>query len=333
MNAIRINAYAKINLSLYVTGRRADGYHDISSFMQAINLFDSLCLKTIIPKKYDFYCLEHGTRIYLCTDTNTIPLNMDNLALRGIKAVIGALKPEKIRGLPYLTIELEKKLPVAAGIAGGSGNAAACMLALNQLLGSPFTLKELMKLGVKVGADVPFSLMMNAYKNREVLSSLEGIGEASEAAVVKGIGDVVASATPRPYYVLIFNPTISVSTKEVYEAIDTNLSEKCRSLNNITCGANKIISRSGSFDIKDFHNDLELYTLAQYDDARRLKLVMQENLQADYILMSGSGPTIVAYYNDRNCLEADFKAVQNAKWMETNWRVWKTRSGGSDVWN
>lgn len=333
MGEIKLNSYAKINLSLYVTGRRSDGYHDISSFMQGINLFDTLCLKTIIPKKYDFYCFAHDTGIYLCTNNNTIPLNMSNLALRGIAAVLGESAAARVSEMPYLTINLEKKLPVAAGIAGGSGNAAVSMLGVNNLLGNPLSLTELMKLGARVGADVPFSILMNAYRNRDTLEGLAGLEKASEAAIVEGIGDIVNLVPERPYYVLVFNPGISVSTKEVYEAIDKSLEGRKNGQIPASSDDKSVDSAINKPDNYKFHNDLELYTLSQYDEAKKLENLMRENLKADYVLMSGSGPTIVAYYTDKNCIENDFRAVQNAKWMDANWRVWKTRSGGSDVWN
>ena len=218
MNEISLNAYAKINLSLVVTGKRPDGYHDIRSLMQGIGLCDVIKI-TKCPENGTKYNLPHctigGIDVYLCTDVETIPMDMSNLALRGIAAVLDACGSGVSGEIPALVVDIEKKLPVAAGIAGGSGNAAACMLGMNALLGSPMSLRELMEAGAGVGADVPFSLMMNARRNDGTLAGLKGLEEASTAAWIGGIGDIVDPAEPRLYYTVMANPGISVSTRSV----------------------------------------------------------------------------------------------------------------------
>ena len=150
MNETELRAYAKINLSLTVTGRRENGYHNIRSLMQGIGLFDVIKL-TKCPRNATKYKLPHctigGVVVYLCTDTETIPVDMSNLAFRGAAAVIDAYE-RQIQD--DLMISIDKRLPVAAGIAGGSGNAAVCMLGLNSLLGSPFSLRELMDIGGRI---------------------------------------------------------------------------------------------------------------------------------------------------------------------------------------
>ena len=142
MTEITLNAYAKINLSLTVTGRRTDGYHDIRSLMQGIDLFDVIKI-TKCPQNGTKYNLPHCTIgdvvVYLCTDADTIPVDMSNLALKGIASVLDGYDgrmPEE------LLVTIDKRLPVAAGIAGGSGNGAVCMLGMNALLGYPFSLRD-----------------------------------------------------------------------------------------------------------------------------------------------------------------------------------------------
>jgi 4-diphosphocytidyl-2-C-methyl-D-erythritol kinase len=168
MEQITLNAYAKINLSLVITGRREDGYHNIRSLMQGIGLYDVIKI-TKCPENGTKYNLPHctigGIDVYLCTDVETIPMDMSNLALRGIAAVLDACGSGRdgsgtgtaaegccgvCDSIPALVVDIEKKLPVAAGIAGGSGNAAACMLGMNALLGSPMSLRELMEAGAGV---------------------------------------------------------------------------------------------------------------------------------------------------------------------------------------
>ena len=223
------------------------------------------------------------------------------------------------RGAECISIEIDKKLPVAAGIAGGSGNAAVVMLGVNHLLGSPLSMRDLMEVGVKVGADVPFSIMMNACLNADELKGLPQLGEASCAAIVSGIGEVVEAVMPRPYFVILFNPGIAVSTKEVYEAIDRKLE-----------GA-ELAQREA--DVNRFYNELELYTLTNYREVQNLVSRIREHLHADEVLMSGSGPTVAAYYTEETRFEADCEALESARWVEPTWRYWKTKSGGLNLWS
>ena len=304
MEKIVLNAYAKINLSLTVTGRRDDGYHNIRSLMQGIDLCDVIKITKCVENgtKYNLpHCTIDGIVVYLCTDAKTIPLDMSNLALKGIAAVLGVL------------VTIDKKLPVAAGIAGGSGNAAACMLGVNALMGSPFSLRELMKTGARVGADVPFSLMMNARCNAGALAALEGIEEASSAAWTGGIGDIVDPAEPMLRHVILANPGIAVSTKAAYEAIDAVMAE---------LGYNRVLD-----EYPLFVNDFESYTLRAYQEAQRLKSLMQKELSADIVLMSGSGPTMAAYYTDPELAGEDFARMNDIAEREAGWRVWLTVTG------
>jgi 4-diphosphocytidyl-2-C-methyl-D-erythritol kinase len=234
---------------------------------------------------------------------------MSNLALRGIAAVIDACGNSS--DIQALVVDIEKRLPVAAGIAGGSGNAAACMLGMNALLGYPMSLRELMEAGAGVGADVPFSLMMNARRNDGTLAGLRGLDEASTAAWIGGIGDIVDPAEPRLYYTVMANPGISVSTKSAYEAIYAIIEGQGRDAEEYPL----------------FVNDLEQYTLRDYPEAARLKTVMQEQLDADIVMMSGSGPTMIAYYKDCGRAEKGFARMQEICADEPQWRSWLTVTG------
>lgn len=308
---MHIKSYAKINLSLDILGRRPDGYHNISSLMQNIGLYDELevekCLKN--GTKYNFtHCSICKLDVYLCTGNKTIPTGLDNLALRGAKAVLEELENNQIpHDLAELWISIDKKLPIAAGIAGGSGNAAATMLAINALVGYPFTLRQLMQIGADVGADVPYSLLMNAKMNEATLDGLRGIEEASVAAQMSGIGDVVEAVEPIHKYVILANPGISVSTKQAYEEID-KLRDK--------------IDEAGLFT-----NQLEKYTLANYPEAKALRDAMVDNLNAEIVLMSGSGPTMVAYYDNEEQAQDDYNSLLREKWFRKTWKAWFTETG------
>ena len=335
MTEITLNAYAKINLSLVVTGRRADGYHNIRSLMQGIDLFDVIKLSKCPENgtKYNLpHCTISGIVVYLCTDVETIPVDMSNLALKGIAAVLdacgvsnkadlsGAEAPDAGR-ITALLVDIEKRLPVAAGIAGGSGNAAACMLGMNALMGYPMSLRELMKTGAGVGADVPFSLLMNAKRNNGTLAGLRGLEEASTAAWIGGIGDIVEPAQPRPYHIVMANPGIAVSTKAAYEAIDAIMAGE-----HAGCDADST-GESSRDKYPLFVNDLESYTLRDYPEAAELRAVMQQELCADVVMMSGSGPTMIAYYEDSQQAEKGFARMQEICRERPLWRTWLTATG------
>lgn len=310
---MELRSYAKINLTLDVIGRRDDGYHNISSLMQNIGLYDVIniekCLKSGTKYKTS-HCMISNVGVYLCTCDNTIPVGDDNLAIKGARAVLASMERDEIsHDIKEIYILIDKRLPVAAGIAGGSGNAAVTMLGINAMAGYPYNLRELMNIGAKVGADVPYSIMMNARNNAEILSELPGIQEASNAAMTSGIGDVVEPVEPIHRYVIMTNPGIAVSTKEAYQAID-----------NI-----------GDYSHKTglFTNQFEEYTLANYPQAKALKDAMENNLHAESVLMSGSGPTMVAYYTEREQAEADFSEIEKSGWLCEGWRAWLTETGSS----
>ncbi|MBR2674397.1 MAG: hypothetical protein IKE52_02950 [Mogibacterium sp.] len=319
MREIRLRAHAKLNLSLEVVGRRSDGYHNIVSLMQGIGLCDVVSIKKCAENgtKYNLpHCTIVGHVVYLCTNEKTIPTDISNLALKGIEAVLTAateqFAEEELSGNSKpLLVEIEKRLPVAAGIAGGSGNGAAAMLGMNAIMGNPFSLRELMSIGVSVGADIPFSLFMNAYRNRDALTGLSGIEEASDAAWISGIGDEVEAEEPIERYVIMANPGISVSTAKAYEAID--------SIGFTGEGAKK--------GRRLFVNDLEKYTLANYPEAFELKYAMENMLSADEILMSGSGPTIAAYYREEEKAERDLELLAEYKLSKPDIRIWLTATG------
>ncbi|MBQ6150362.1 MAG: hypothetical protein IJJ03_01775 [Mogibacterium sp.] len=315
MDKITLNAHAKINLSLEITGKRPDGYHDIVSFMQGLGLHDVLSIEKCTQKatKYNLpHCTVNGIVVYLCTDAKTIPTDMDNLAFRAVKVFTDALgeSGHEYYGLAdTMLIDIRKDLPVSAGIGGGSANAAACLLGLNEMTGRPFTLRELMRIGGTFGADVPFSTFMNAYRNRKVLAGLEGIEESSDAAWTAGIGDIVEAAESVPRYVIMANPGTAVLTKAAYKAFD------------------EIGYTDRESAGKLFVNDMEKYTLKADKKAASLKKFMLERLDADEVLMSGSGPTMVAYYKDIDKAGKGIATIAEMAVTDASIRAWLTDTG------
>ena len=303
MKEISLRAHAKINLSLEITGRRDNGYHDIDSVMQGVSLFDII---SVCDKADGCYvATRRGVRMHLKSEAEGMPYDESNLAIKGLASAIDATADRHEGELPSdVCVEIIKKLPVAAGIAGGSGNAACAMLGFNAITGSHLSLAELVELGVSVGADVPFSITMNACRNKQSLEGLEGIEDAMDAARARGIGEVLERTVPVRRYVILANPGIAVSTREVYEAIDSE-------------------EREDNFAL--FFNRMEEYTLKNYSEARQLKELMEDLLDADEVLMSGSGPTIAAYFKEEAERDRGFEILCES--MRERWRAWKCMTG------
>ena len=261
MDKIKLKALGKINLGLDVLGRRPNGYHDVRMVMQTVYLYDQILLE-----KTD----KEG--ISLKTNLFYLPVNENNLAYRAAKMLIDEFAIKE-----GVHISLEKHIPVAAGMAGGSSNAAAVLYGMNRLFQLGLTDQELMERGVKLGADVPYCIMRGT-----VLA--EGIGE---------------ELTPLPAmpkcHVLLAKPPISVSTQKVYEKLDAQEVTKHPDIDGILLGLQtgdlkKITSSMG--------NVLENVTITEYPQIERIKDVMKEE-GALNAMMSGSGPTVFGMYDDK----------------------------------
>ena len=184
MNEYRIKAYAKINLGLDVVRRLENGYHEVKMVMQTVGIYDVL----------DFQRTAGG--IVITTDSGELPTNEDNLIYKAAKLMI-----EKYHITEGVKIHLEKHIPIAAGMAGGSTDAAATLKGMNRLFDLGCTLKDLMELGVNIGADVPYCVM-------------------GGTALAEGIGEKLTPLAPAPdCYVLVAKPDINVSTKYVLETV------------------------------------------------------------------------------------------------------------------
>lgn len=254
-------SYAKINLTLDVLGRRADGYHDVEMIMQTVSLFDLI----IIDKTY--------SNIVINTNLKYLPNNDKNIAYKAAKLFL-----EKTGERGGVRIMIHKNIPVAAGLAGGSGNGAAVLCAMNKLFNAGFSIEELCEMGAQLGADVPYCIVGGTQ-----LAS--GIGE-----VLKPLPDMKKST------ILIVKPPINVSTGTVYEQID-NAPIETRP------DTEKIIGALMSGDIKavaeNMCNVMESVTETMYPVIGGIKKKMLLN-GASGAVMSGSGPSVFGIFEDEN---------------------------------
>ena len=273
MTGFTLDAYAKINLGLDVTGRRADGYHMVRMIMQTIGLHDTLIFR-------------RGTKpgIRLTMDAGELSAGPDNLIVRGINAAAEAAGIEN--DLISVEIELLKRIPIAAGMAGGSTDAAAAMTGINRLAQLGLTDEELREAAVRVGADVPYCLM-------------------GGTALAEGIGEIL---TPLPDVqeccIAVARPNVHVSTKYVYEKLD--LTGTLRHPD-IDAAVSEI--RTGSIMAMTDHmgNVLEAVTEPEHPEITEIKKTMEE-YGAVRAMMSGSGPTVFGIYEnegeaERACAE------------------------------
>jgi 4-diphosphocytidyl-2-C-methyl-D-erythritol kinase len=307
MKEIKLKAYGKINLSLDVVGKRPDGYHEIESVMQDIDIFDDVAIKA-------HHKDIHGYRVMLDITDENLPKGPTNTAVKGALAVLEGYVGE----YNCFDISIAKNIPVAAGLAGGSSNGAVTMLGINKIIGYRYSLKELMIIGAKIGADFPFSITMNAFKNGEFFKGMKGIEESGVTALAKGIGDDLKVIDSFPAYVILANPGISVSTKEVYENIDN-----CEMLDRPD--TKELLESIESKKIDTAYllmkNVMEEYTLNEHPKVLSLKKTISEKFNADKVLMSGSGPTIVAYFSD----EAKARKAYNEN--ELDCKLWLSNTG------
>ena len=262
MNRIELKALGKINLGLDVLGRRENGYHDVRMVMQTLYLYDQI---TIIKKETPG--IEVKTNLFY------LPVDENNLAYRAAKLLMDEFDVKE-----GVSIYLDKHIPVAAGMAGGSSNAAAVLFGINRMFDLGLSQQELMDRGVKLGADVPYCIMRGT-------------------VLAEGIGEILTPLPALPKcYVLIAKPPISVSTKLVYEKLDSHEIEDHPDIDGILEGLEaqdikKIASCMG--------NVLEKVTVEEYPVIEDIKNVMKEQ-GALNAMMSGSGPTVFGIFDNKH---------------------------------
>lgn len=292
MNEIRLRAYAKVNLGLDVLRRREDGYHDVRMVMQNINLFDKIFIKR-----------RKETGISVKSNLSYLPNDKGNLAYRA-----AALLMDEFNVKDGVEIELYKFIPVAAGMAGGSADAAAVLYGINKLFRLGLDLAGLMERGVSLGADIPYCLMGGT-----VLA--EGIGE--KLTRLKDCPDC---------YFVVAKPPFSVSTKLVYEKLV--LDEKT-----VHPDIDGIMDAINDGDVRGIagklSNVLETVTAVEYPDIEGIKDKMRE-CGALNALMSGSGPTVFGIFDNKEKAERCNQILRQDSRVKTAY-VAENCSGGFEA--
>ncbi|MBU5335794.1 4-(cytidine 5'-diphospho)-2-C-methyl-D-erythritol kinase [Intestinibacter bartlettii] len=277
MNSIKLKSRAKINLSIDVLGKRQDGYHLVEMIMQTIDLYDLIEISE-----------REDNQIIIKSTSNEIPLDCNNLVYKAADLIRNTFDINK-----GVEIYIKKNIPVAAGMAGGSSNAAAILVGLNKIWNLNLSDQKLEEIGLKLGADVPFCINGGA-----VLAS--GIGE--ELTPIKGLSKDVC--------ILVCKPDLFVSTKEIYECIDSKHIEK-RPNNQflIDCLKNENTRQLA----ENMFNVLEEVTVDKHPVIQQIEDIMTRN-KALGAMMSGSGPTVFGLYENRedalkckSILEKQFK--------------------------
>lgn len=277
---MRLKAMAKINLGLDVLGKREDGYHEVRMIMQTIRMYDILDIrKTRRPG------------IVLTTNLPFIPTDQRNLVYKAAQMLMEEFDVEE-----GLSIKLRKFIPVAAGMAGGSSDAAAAFVGVNRMFHLGLTEEQLMERAVKVGADVPYCIMRGT-------------------ALAEGIGEKLTRLPRVPHcYVLVGKPGVNVSTKTAYE----NLKLDDPAVVHPDIDGMVTAVRNGDLDgmISRMGNVFEPGIISKYPVIQEIKDLMESN-GARKAMMSGSGPTVFGIFDDKEKMERAAAVLRESRFAKT----------------
>ena len=288
---MRLQAFAKINLGLDVLGKREDGYHEVRMIMQTIRMYDQLDMRKSV---------EPG--IHLTTNKKYIPVDENNLVWRAAKLMM-----DTCGIIEGVSIHLHKVIPVAAGMAGGSSDAAATLVGMNRLFHCGLSKEKLMELGVQIGADVPYCVMRGT-------------------ALAEGIGEKLTRITQVPdCFVLIGKPGINVSTKAAYESLQL---DKISSHPDID-GMIGDIERGDLLAMtQKMGNVFEPGIIEKYPVIGEIKALMESH-GALKAMMSGSGPTVFGIFDNREKMEAAAEVLRESRLAKTVFATEVTKAGGN----
>ena len=299
---ISLKAYAKINLFLDVMGRREDGYHDIRSLMQTVSLYDTVTV-SVSDKRDGAITLE--------CDNAGVPCNEKNLAYRAAMLFYDEFGEKK-----ETHIKIEKRIPVSAGLAGGSTDAATVFVALNRLTGEPFSNAVLCAIGKKLGADIPFCIL-------------------GGTAEVSGIGDVLTPLPDMsPLPIVVVKDGEGVSTPEAYRSLDAIFDGFTGQYAGGTAETGRyeaLLSclRNGDTDAisKNLYNVFEPAILPHHSKASELKEFLLSSGAAS-AMMSGSGPSVFGIFRDNGSAERSASILNEGRETPIAFAVHPVGRGG-----
>lgn len=272
-HSIVLKSYGKINLGLDVLRRREDGYHEVRMIMQTVGLYDVLTMKKRKDDKIEMTC-----------NLSFLPTDERNLVYKAVKLI-----KDKYHIKDGVKINLSKRIPVAAGMAGGSSNCAAALKGMNQLFDLGLSIDELCEIGVTLGADVPYCIW-------------------GGTALSEGIGEKLSRVDAMPdCYILIAKPGISVSTAFVYKNLDFPALSKHPDID----GMLECLKEKDLTGICDrLENVLETVTIKEYPIIEKVKKHLMDQ-GAKGALMSGSGPTIFAVFEDKKTADNAMESLRS----------------------
>lgn len=267
---VLVKAFAKINLSLDIVGKREDGYHLLEMVMQNVDLHDDIIIEQI----------EEG--IMLTCNKAYVPVDERNIAYKAAKLLMDTKGIRK-----GVRIDITKRIPVAAGLAGGSADAAAVLKGMNELFDLKMSTEELMEEGLKLGADVPYCIV-------------------GGTCLCEGVGEVVTQLKPfRGHTILLVKPSFGVSTKEAYGLFELDRINR-------HVETEKLIKAMEDDDLNGVNyysrNLLENVVLPRYPILKSIKQMLSRN-GSIVTLMSGSGPTIYGIFRDVSAAENAARAL------------------------
>lgn len=311
MKRIQLNAFAKINLSLDVLGVLDNGFHQVEMVMQQILLSDDVLIR------WKEAADEHMVTIRVSTNKYFLPTDERNLAYKAAMLMIGRFGNGK-RG--RIRIDIKKRIPVAAGLAGGSSNAAAVIHGINRLWQLDLSLKELCSLGAELGSDVPFCVMGQAAADKTLKPFFADDPLACHCALATGTGTDLKPLAGLKSHLVLSKPSISVSTAEVYKGIDAidipahpDNAEMAAALAKGNVEAVK----------KNMINVLENFTLKRYPIVMYTKNKLQKLCDPQCVLMSGSGPTVfglcINIEQSKQICREMLKENSESFWTRTTW--------------
>lgn len=279
MDKLALKAYGKINLGLDVLRKRPDGYHDLKMIMQMVDVYDDI----IITKT------DRKDEIIVATDKFVLENEKGNLAYMAAKLLFDEFDIHQ-----GIEIKINKRIPIAGGMAGGSSDCATTLMGINEMFDLKLSKEDLMKRGVKLGADVPYCVL-------------------GKTAIAEGIGEILTPLpTPPSCYVIIAKPPVSVSTAFVYGNIRADEITKRPDID----GMAEAIKNGDLYKMSSLlYNVMEDVTVPEYPIIADIKKMMIENGALNSI-MSGSGPTVFGIYDNLEKAENTMKLLKKSNLTE-----------------